>query len=177
MRVKVSLPTNLLIVQVVFSLLEGCTCEVNVLLQTLTGSVPPGNYSYYKLTRGGNIRLVLRTLKGDADVYVSSTTLHPTYEDYDLKSTTYGEEIVDIAEMLNRPVGIGVYGHPLYQNDTSYEFDILLDTSEIEDPWRTENGKGEPSLGKLFAGEDAENESLLWKVFIGILKVAVDVMI
>ncbi|XP_022082961.1 UPF0669 protein C6orf120 homolog [Acanthaster planci] len=177
MRVDVSLPSFILLVHLASSFLEGCSGEVVVLLQTLTGSVPSGNFSYYKLSRSGNIRLVLRTLKGDADVYVSATTLHPTYEDYDLKSTTYGDEILDIGEYLSRPVGIGIYGHPLYQNDTSYEFDIWLDTSEVEDPWRTETEKTEPSFGKLYPGEDAENESLLWKLFIGILKVAVDIMI
>ena len=178
MRVDVSVPTLVLLLHVVVSRLQGCLCEAHhVLLQTVTGTVPSGNYSYYRLSRHGNVRLVLRTLEGDADVYVSGTTLNPTYENYDEKSTTYGEEIIDISEMVNRPVGIGIYGHPFHQNDTFYEFDILQDTREVIDPWRTEPDQAEPSLGKLFTDEDPEKESLLWNIFIGILKVAVDIMI
>lgn len=177
MRVNVCFPIFVLLVNAVCSWLTGCACEAFTLLQTVTGSVTPGNYSYYKLSRGGNIRLLLRTLEGDADVYVSGLTLHPTYDDYELKSTTYGDEVVDITELFIRPVGIGIYGHPLYLNETLYEFDILLDTVVAHDPWRTENSKDEPPAGKHFTEEDPEKESMLWNLFIGILKVAVDVMI
>lgn len=43
---------------------------------------------------------------GDADLYVSDTVKKPTYDNYEVKSTTCGEDLVDISE-LNRPVYIG----------------------------------------------------------------------
>ena len=177
MNVSVSVSAIVFCVHVLLLWLQGYICEGHILLQSLTGSVPSGNFTYYKLSRNGNIRFSLRTLEGDADVYVSATILHPTYEDYDLKSATFGEEIIDISEILERPVGIGVYGHPLYPNVTSYEFDILLDTTEVYDHWSAEK-EHEPSVGKFYPmDEEPEKESLLWTLFIGILKVALDIMI
>ncbi|XP_033640589.1 UPF0669 protein v1g209471-like [Asterias rubens] len=178
MFVSVRLSTIVLFLHILLSWLHGYICETHILLQTVTGSVPSGNFTYYKLSRNGNIRFSLRTLEGDADVYVSSTTMHPTYDDYDMKAATFGEEIIDICQSIERPVGIGVYGHPLYPNVTLYEFDILLDqTLEEVDPWRMESEQ-DPSVGKLYPmDEEPEKESLLWSLFIGILKVALDIMI
>ena len=85
--------------------------------QTVTGEVEEGNYTYYTLKQPGPVRLVLSSLSGDADLYVSGPELErPTFalEEHFLGSGTCGEDSVSIPAEFPRPVHIGVYGHPRY---------------------------------------------------------------
>ena len=81
-------------------------------LHEFQGAVGAENYTYYKLTIEGNLKIYLHTLSGDSDIYISDTTLHPTFEDYSLHCATCGEDSVDITPETKRPIGIGIYGHP-----------------------------------------------------------------
>ena len=47
---------------------------------------------------------------GDADLYVSDRTRSPSfyYDQYEMKSTTCGEDIIDLSS-LKRPLYIGMY--------------------------------------------------------------------
>ena len=47
-------------------------------IQSLSGEVDAGNFSYYKLSSEGNIYLKLVSTEGDADLYASTQTLTPT---------------------------------------------------------------------------------------------------
>ena len=54
--------------------------------------------------------------KGDADLYISDTLDHPTY-DYDshsMSAWSCGIDKIDVPRTLPRPLHIAVYGHPRY---------------------------------------------------------------
>merc|ERR1719391_1642175 len=65
-----------------------------VLLHVVQGHIGAGNYSYLRLNHDGRIILHMRSLKGDADLYVSDKTLRPSYDTYKLQSATCGQDVV-----------------------------------------------------------------------------------
>ena len=104
------------------------------LINYSNGKVGPGNFSYFKLEKSGDLRIVLETIEGDADLYVSSAP-GPNYSSYDFKSTTYGDEVIDITSSVKRPVYIGVFGHPVINDESSFVLKIfdLANLEEDED--------------------------------------------
>lgn len=140
-------------------------------IQSLTGKIGGGNYTYYKLLRSGNVRIILNAAPGDADIYVSQTVLHPTYEVNDLQSWSCGEDIVDIPDSFKRPVGIGIYGHPRHLEST-YECQILVENSDGSLPYMQETPWGHHSNYN-----EEEEEPLLWTIFVNILKVIIDILV
>merc|ERR1712223_2311902 len=86
-------------------------------LHSLTGNVESGNYSYYVLKVKGPILLQLKSLEGDADLYVSDGKIeHPTFEldEHEKSSWTCGLDKVFIPTSFGRPINIGVYGNPRF---------------------------------------------------------------
>ena len=81
------------------------------ILASFTSEIGAGNYTYYSLHEMGEITIILTTISGDADLYISEHTQHPDYTNYDLSATTYGIDIVSIPTNMKRPAGVGVYGH------------------------------------------------------------------
>merc|ERR1711892_236619 len=78
--------------------------------QTVSGEVWQGNYTYYTLKQGGVVRLVLTSVEGDADLYVSGEEVsQPTFllEDHSLSSASCGDDTVYISEHFVRPIHIG----------------------------------------------------------------------
>ena len=149
------------------------------LLHTYSGKVGSGNYTYYKLSKEGNVRLILETRVGDADLYISDQTLTPDFENYELKSATCGEDEVYIPAENKRPVGVGVYGYSTY--DTSnYLLHVYVDE---------EGSRGGTHAGAFSSGSTTgqhkpslntpkdEEESLLWTIFVGILKIIFDILV
>ncbi|XP_075228903.1 UPF0669 protein v1g209471-like [Lycorma delicatula] len=112
---------NILIVSILCYLIE-CNGEVHLqsVLQTVSGEVGAGNFSYYSLMYIGPITLFLYSSEGDADLYVSQEISKPTFEpdSYCLQSATCGVDIIDIPKSFQRPVSIGVYGHPSHDIST-----------------------------------------------------------
>lgn len=175
-----------MLVGLLFWALEPSMVVTESCLQLITGQVGGGNYTYYHLSHEGDVTLSLHSIQGDVDVYVSQDSLHPTYEvdSHDLQSITCGDEKVDIPVNFKRPVGIGIYGHPSHEishyqlcvNFLSvtdrpsyyYDYNSYLDDSEHSD---------KPSRTHVpFPYEkDDEEESLLWTILIGVLKVFVEV--
>ena len=85
------------------------------------GEVSAGNFSYYSVSiqklgrESHDFYLRLKTLSGDADLYVSGKGHKPTFAigDHDFKSTTCGDESVYIPASYTKnksPLVIGVYG-------------------------------------------------------------------
>ena len=137
------------------------------LVYTFTNRVGGGNFSYFKLHKEGVIKLLLTSLEGDADVYISSTTLYPDYNNYERKSATCGDDLVEIPMEMTRPIGIGIFGHP--SNDIS-EFSLFVyadddGTSERQQQTQQGNTSGE------------QEESILWSIFVGILKIILDILV
>lgn len=152
-----------------------CRTCAEYLLHTFTQHVGGGNFTYYKLSRPGNVKLVLDSLSGDADMYVSDSTLMPDYENYDSKSATFGEDIVVIPADMNRPVGVAIYGHP-GSISSQFILKVYVDeklTGESEMSERSTHRRG----GSYFVDGKDDEEPVLWTIFVGILKILFDILI
>nr|XP_039248391.1 UPF0669 protein v1g209471-like [Styela clava] len=153
-------------------------------VQTFTGQVGSGNFSYYRLMLEGCVIVQLETMTGDADLYVSSSSLKPTWESYDLKSTTCGIDEVVIYPSQVRPIGIGVYGYILDELNT-FQLGVYIDPKYIEPYPESDNAEKyrsltDEKLTPLPPGnmeEEVEGESLLWTIFVGFLKILFDVLL
>ena len=55
--------------------------------------------------------------KGDADIYVSESLEHPTfdYHDHSMSSWSCGVDKIKATKSVKRPLHIAVYGHPRYE--------------------------------------------------------------
>ncbi|CAH1790903.1 unnamed protein product [Owenia fusiformis] len=157
-------------------------------LQTFSGSIGAGNYTYYKLTRQGPMVLHLTTTQGDADIYISSETLSPTFENYDIQSVTCGDDIIQVTTDLKRPIGVGVYGHPAhetskyklslytgYEDDTyqPYSYSDADDSDASKDSSKDYNGM--PGKNSFPLKDD--EESLFYTIVINILKIIFDILL
>lgn len=149
----------LLVCSLVLSLVS---CEH--IIQTFHGEIGAGNFSYFELKKDGEITLILESIEGDADIYVSQEHLKPDYDHYDLKSTTCGEDIVTIPSHYKRPVGISVFGH-VYAPQTKYTMKVLLDYSTAN------------KIGEQFSDSDDHEESIIWTLFINILKLILEIIL
>ena len=179
-----------------FSLLILDISQGEEILQSLDGVVGGENYTYYRLSRPGHIRIEMESLVGDADLYVSDKTSSPDFEDFMQQSVTCGLDIADIPASYNRPVGIGVYGYPNYESskyritiilvsetdDESYEqmiahyYNYEKSAAKHNDP---EPGQGDKkSVTKVTSSDDDEDDegSALWQILITLLKIFFEVI-
>lgn len=151
-----------------------------VLLHVVQGHIGAGNYSYLRLNHDGRIILHMRSLKGDADIYVSDKTLRPSFDTYKLQSVTCGPDMVVVPRDFVRPVGIGIYGHPSYK-ESEFEMRVFYDQTVLLDPfdrgaYASEDG-GQQARSPQAAGDDLqEEESILWTLLIGLLKIILEIL-
>ena len=166
-------------------------------LQSLDGVVGAENYTYYRLSRTGHLRVEMISLEGDADLYVSDKTGSPDYEDFTQESVTCGLDVVEIPASYSRPVGIGVYGYP-GKEISKYRISIIL-VSETDDAsydqlmakfYNYERSAAFHNDQDYFPTdrqstrrvthleeEDEEDEgSLLWQILITLLKVFFEIV-
>ncbi|KAJ0033471.1 hypothetical protein NQD34_000578 [Periophthalmus magnuspinnatus] len=150
-----------------------------VLLHVVQGQIGAGNYSYLRLNHDGKIILHMRSLRGDADLYVSDKTLRPSFDTYKLQSATCGQDIVVVPGDFARPVGIGIYGHPSYQ-ESEFEMRVFLDDTVPQDPFEDSTLENEQNLKKTHATSSddfQEEESIFWTILIGLLKLIVEILV
>lgn len=150
-----------------------------LLLHVVQGQVGAGNYSYLRLNHEGRIVLAMRSLRGDADLYVSDSTLHPNFDDYELQSVTCGRDVVSIPAHFQRPVGIGVYGHPSHQ-DSEFEMKVYLDRTVRRHPLGDSAYSDDVEASHTHTydpeGASQEEESVLWTILISILKLVLEIL-
>lgn len=151
-------------VYIVCCIVDHVICER--LVSSIIGEVGAENITYYTLRQQGSITLILDSFVGDADMYVSETNAKPDYNDYDLQSATCGQDIVTIPKEFNRPVGIGIFGH-VYHTVSKYKLTVISDYDGS-----AENQEGD---SYLFQGDEGSNQSMLWVIFVNILKVIVEI--
>ena len=154
-------------------------------LQSFTGTLGPGNYSYFSLHEPGEITLIVESIIGDADIYVSEKVSKPTYMEYDIQSTTCGIDKVTVPKLFKRPVGIAIYGHP-HSPETNYKITAVRDYAGIDasSPYPEndymEYKSGMDSESKGVESEDQENEyslkNIIWALIVGILKIVLEVL-
>ncbi|XP_029450141.1 UPF0669 protein C6orf120 homolog [Rhinatrema bivittatum] len=151
-----------------------------MLLHVLQGQIGAGNYSYLRLNHEGKIILKMQTLRGDADLYVSDATLHPNFDEYELQSTTCGQDVIVVPAHFQRPVGIGIYGHPSHI-ESEYEMKVYYDRTLLLNPFLESSydpEKMETSQRKQHSPQDAsqDEESIFWTILIGILKLVLEIL-
>ena len=155
-------------------------------VQSFQGEVGAENFTYYKLVLEGHVVVNLHTLEGDADLYLSTETLKPTWMDYTTKSDTCSHETVVVYRDDVRPVGIGVYGyvhHPVSKyvlsvyvdnlKDDYYPNDIL-DKNPEPTPHKLSDNVGERAT---LHSSDNDEESIFWSILIGLLKFILEILI
>lgn len=156
-------------------------------VQSFEGQVGTENFTYYRLTLDGCVIVRLESLQGDADLYVSSTSLKPTWEAYDFKSNTCGTDEVVILPSQLRPIGIGVYGYVPAETSV-FQLSVFLNPlysdpyPELEDSEKFGGAGGDPlkaTAPKHTTNDTSESgeESLLWTLFVGFLKILFDVLL
>ena len=94
-------------------------------LQTRTDTIAAENYTYYRISRPGRLLIEVKSLQGDADLYISASNLKPSFVDYEMKSASCGFDFVEVPESYERPFGVGVYGHFVHE-ETKYEISVIL---------------------------------------------------
>ncbi|XP_048193209.1 UPF0669 protein C6orf120 homolog [Perognathus longimembris pacificus] len=148
-----------------------------LLLHVVQGQIGAGNYSYLRLGHEGKIVLRMRSLRGDADLYVSDSTLHPSFDDYELQSATCGPDTVSIPAHFRRPVGIGIYGHPSH-SESDFEMKVYLDRTEDQYPSSEAaySEGGDPKQARAPEEGPQEEESILWTILISILKLVLEIL-
>ncbi|XP_076360213.1 UPF0669 protein C6orf120 homolog [Tachypleus tridentatus] len=168
--------------------------------EQLLGSVGGGNYTYYSLTPDGGVLILLHSLLGDADLYVSEKRLKPTFDlaSHDLQSVSCGLDKVEIPWSFGRPIGIGVYGHPSHEI-SMFELEVMVDDTpewvypeeymEIDENNKAAESRGSKkrsssyssdskNQGSVYASDTStEEESILWAIFVGILKLFLEVIV
>ncbi|KAM4041177.1 UPF0669 protein C6orf120 homolog isoform 2-T4 [Anomaloglossus baeobatrachus] len=152
-----------------------------MLLHVVQGQIFGGNYSYLRLSHEGRIILKMKSLKGDADIYISTLVLSPTFDEYELQSTTCGLDVLIIPDNFNRPVGIGIYGHPFYL-ESEFELKVYYDRTIQEDPFAEASYDPEQLEASHKPQKQApqdtsqEEESMLRTILIGILKIVLEIL-
>lgn len=151
-----------------------------VLLHVVQGHIGAGNYSYLRLNHDGRIILHMRSLKGDADLYVSDETLRPSFDTYKLQSATCGQDVVVVSGDFARPVGIGIYGHPSHQ-ESEFEMRVFYDQTVLQDPFDkglfSSEDRHKQKKSPQAADEDfQEEESIFWTILIGLLKIILEIL-
>jgi hypothetical protein len=151
--------------------LSGVRAEVH--LHSVAGEVGRGNFTYYSLMYEGPIALILRSNRGDCDLYVSQHNSKPTYEPftYCLHSSTCGQDRVDIPETFKRPVGVGVYGHPSHEV-CDYLLEVVLERGNELDEARFYNYEaGQPDTA---GHQHQEEQSLLWGIVVSVAELLLE---
>uniref|UniRef100_A0A9J2P886 DOMON domain-containing protein n=1 Tax=Ascaris lumbricoides TaxID=6252 RepID=A0A9J2P886_ASCLU len=114
--------------------------DQKVHLYFVRGDLAPSNWSFFELKWEGRLRIILDSLNGDADLYLSYTKASGKrpgvgVHDHDMLSATCGLDVLDVPQSAKRPVHLGVYGHPS-KSETSYKmlfFMMEKQESEFEE--------------------------------------------
>jgi len=169
------------------------------LIQTLQDEIGAENFTYYRLHRPGMLRLELFSISGDVDIYISTETQQPNYEVYYLKSETCGIDVVSVDSSIQRPVYIGIYGHPFYLS-SKYKLSIYEVDEPILDEYESfvqrferyhfdhyappEENDEKPSKSRSQNKQavkdsriEEENNPLWWKILLGFIEFGLEVIL
>lgn len=85
-----------------------------------------------KLNQKGYFKLVLISVEGDADIYVSTSNKFADYSNCDLESTTYGIEELVIDRNMIRPIYISIFAHPYYSKTVYILEEYIIPRNKYE---------------------------------------------
>ena len=184
-----SFKLSICLLLLVISLSHGWQPREIVHVQTLDGMVGAENFTYYRLSFGGRVLVKLQSIEGDADLYLSTNTMRPSWSDYTMKSASCGEDEVIVEPHEPRPVGLGVYGYVLHPI-SKFRLSIFLEKSETYDAISSINNKQNeeewtPMMNQKVEAtrsmphssrEDTDGISL-WNIFLGFMQIVFDIII
>ena len=154
-------------------------------IHSIGGTVEAGNYSYYVLKYNGPIVLTLDSQEGDADLYISEKFDHPTYdlEEHSMASYSCGIESLYIPKSFGRPVNIGVYGHPRFeQSHFILTADFLPEEEEMDlfqafkDPLEEKTPHAQYSYEPDSASETTNYSSIMRTTFYYLLEILIEIL-
>lgn len=148
-------------------LMLGMNAVCEQVVHSIDGKVGGGNFTHYTLKQEGTVTLVLDSILGDADIYVSAENPKPDYIDYDFQSTTCGQDSITIPKDLKRPVGIAIYGH-IYHPTSKYVLTVVLDYN-----WTVPSSE----RGAYYFKRVEHEESVVWVVFVNVMKIILELLI
>lgn len=158
-----------ILLALIFSLVKVVTTEW--VISTFNGKIGPGNYTYYTLNQKGKITLILESLVGDVDIYLSKDVERPNYLEYDLQSATCGLDIIPVPNAYPRPLHVALFGYAR-SIISEYKLTAIEDFSGVY-----EERSKERYTSKNEDGEDEQSfKSLLWTIILGILKIILEVV-
>ena len=150
-------------------LLKGVATELNI--ASFTGTIGPGNYTYFTLNEKGRVTLILESLSGDVDIYLSKDVEKPNYAEYDLQSATCGLDKISVPKSYPRPLHIALYGY-IQSTVSEYKLTVVKDATAGYD--QNNFDKYTPTDNE---GEDKQSlKSILWTIILGILKIILEVV-
>lgn len=151
-------------------------------IQTVVGTVGADNTTYYTLGYEGPISLILHTLEGDADLYISQYLQHPSYNtsEYCLHSATCGIDRIDIPSSFKRPIGVGVYGHILHPLST-YRLSVKLrdeldPTDRTDEELEAEYVEIRESINNYTQIPKGEEQSVFFSILWTFLEILLEVL-
>ncbi|CAF1557803.1 unnamed protein product [Rotaria magnacalcarata] len=153
--------------------------------------IHPSNFSYFTFNRLGTYRFILISLRGDADLYISTRHKYVTYDNYEYSSCTCGIDEILTDYNIKRPIYIGIYGYSRYQTSHYRLLIELVDTKISMDETIIEQSNNDQlsmsSQEQQRSPIDRKNPSvtiegeegrlhLLWNIFLWILNFLVEVL-
>jgi hypothetical protein len=145
--------------------------------------IQPSNFTYFTFNNLGTYRFILISLRGDADLYISTRDKHVTYENYEFSSCTCGIDQILIDPYVKRPIYIGIYGSSQYQV-SHYRFLVeLVDaTIPIDETTEDSSAQGQQTprtndkTPRVTGESREEKQHLLWDIFVWLLNILVEVL-
>jgi hypothetical protein len=153
--------------------------------------IHPSNFTYFTFNNLGTYRFILISLRGDADLYISTRNKHVTYDNYEYSSCTCGIDELLIDPYLKRPIYIGIYGYSQYRISHYRLLIELVDSTIPLDLTYTEKSNDEKTYANIqeqstsrtnqkasrvtVEGEE-DRRHLLWNILLWLLNFLVEVL-
>jgi len=158
----------MILLAILCTLLKVIATELSI--ATFTGTIGPGNYTYFTLNEKGRVSLILESLSGDVDIYLSKDVEKPNYAEYDLQSATCGIDKISVPKSYPRPLHIALYG---YVQSTVSEYKLTV----VKDAVGYDPNNFDKYTATDNEGEDKQSlKSILWTIILGILKIILEVV-
>ncbi|CAF0818895.1 unnamed protein product [Rotaria sordida] len=153
--------------------------------------IHPSNFSYFTFNSLGTYRFILISLRGDADIYVSTRNKYVSYDNYEYSSCTCGIDEIFIDYNIKRPIYIGIYGYSQYQISHYRLLIELVDTKIPTDEINTEQSNDDKSYKSTYEQQtsqinkktstvtvegEEDQQHLLWNIFLWLLNFLVEVL-
>jgi hypothetical protein len=154
--------------------------------------IHPSNFSYFTFNNLGTYRFILISLRGDADLYISTRNKHVTYDNYEYSSCTCGIDEILIDPYLKRPIYIGIYGYSQYQIshyrllvelvDSTIPLDATFSEKSNDDKTYSNTGEQQTSrsinqkTSQVTTGGEEDQQHLLWNILLWLLNFLVEVL-